>query len=168
MISRDHHRQERAHAVGADHRGVLDLGRARQAARVGINCSLGADGDAPVPRRARGARADPRQLLPERRPAQRLRRLRRDRPSRPRRCCASSPRAASLNIVGGCCGTTPEHIRAIARGGGATFAPRAPAAPELHVRRVSGLEALTIRPDVQLPHDRRAHQRHRLANASPS
>jgi 5-methyltetrahydrofolate--homocysteine methyltransferase len=50
-----------------------------------------------------------------------------------------------VNVVGGCCGTTPEHIRAIAeavRG----LAPRAPATPEAFTR-LSGLEPLTIRPD---------------------
>ena len=31
-----------------------------------------------------------------------------------RRCCASSREAGLLNLVGGCCGTTPEHIAAIA------------------------------------------------------
>ncbi len=51
-----------------------------------------------------------------------------------------------LNIVGGCCGTTPEHIRAIAqavRG----CKPRIPASPEPYTR-LSGLDALTIRPDT--------------------
>ena len=41
-------------------------------------------------------------------------------------CCASSPRAGSSTCVGGCCGTTPEHIRAIAEvadGGRAAHAP---------------------------------------------
>ncbi len=49
-----------------------------------------------------------------------------------------------LNIVGGCCGTTPAHIAAIARGVKA-FPPRQlPAIPR--ALRLSGLEALTIRP----------------------
>ena len=34
-----------------------------------------------------------------------------------RRCWASSPQAGLLNLVGGCCGTTPAHIAAIADGG---------------------------------------------------
>src|SRR5262245_9809941 len=50
-----------------------------------------------------------------------------------------------LNIVGGCCGTTPDHIRAIAQSV-REFTPRVrPAIPEYS--RLSGLEALTIRPD---------------------
>ncbi len=51
-----------------------------------------------------------------------------------------------LNIVGGCCGTTPAHIQAIAqavRG----LPPRRPPRIEPHTR-LSGLEALTIRPGM--------------------
>src|SRR5262245_22427535 len=50
-----------------------------------------------------------------------------------------------LNIVGGCCGTTPEHIRALASSV-REFTPRlCPSVPTY--TRLSGLEALTIRPD---------------------
>ncbi len=50
-----------------------------------------------------------------------------------------------LNVVGGCCGTTPEHIRAIAAAV-ADIPPRT--IPELpHDCRLSGLEPLNIRPD---------------------
>jgi 5-methyltetrahydrofolate--homocysteine methyltransferase len=51
-----------------------------------------------------------------------------------------------VNIVGGCCGTTPDHIRALAeavRG----ITPRAPATPAPRLR-LSGLEPLTIGPDT--------------------
>ena len=50
-----------------------------------------------------------------------------------------------LNIVGGCCGTTPAHIRAIAA---ATTCnpPRRPARPE-PLTRLSGLEPLVLRPE---------------------
>lgn len=50
-----------------------------------------------------------------------------------------------LNIVGGCCGTTPDHVREIARLA-AKAAPRKVPAPDglLHL---SGLEAVTLRPD---------------------
>jgi 5-methyltetrahydrofolate--homocysteine methyltransferase len=50
-----------------------------------------------------------------------------------------------LNIVGGCCGTTPGHIKLIAeavRG----LSPRVPPSIEPHTR-LSGLEAVTIRPE---------------------
>jgi 5-methyltetrahydrofolate--homocysteine methyltransferase len=51
-----------------------------------------------------------------------------------------------LNIAGGCCGSTPDHIRAIGqalRG----VAPRIPPKVEPY-SRFSGLEALVIRPDT--------------------
>ena len=53
--------------------------------------------------------------------------------------------AGFLNIVGGCCGTTPDHIRAMAE----AVAGRAPRrVPELpHRTRLSGLEPLTIGPE---------------------
>ncbi|MGE0884986.1 MAG: methionine synthase [Blastocatellales bacterium] len=51
-----------------------------------------------------------------------------------------------LNFVGGCCGSTPDHIRAIAKAVKG-FAPRKPAQPEPYLR-LSGLEALTIRPET--------------------
>src|SRR6266567_7397097 len=51
-----------------------------------------------------------------------------------------------LNIVGGCCGTTPEHIRAIADAVRA-LKPRAIPRPEPYLR-LSGLEPLTFRPNL--------------------
>ena len=50
-----------------------------------------------------------------------------------------------LNLVGGCCGTTPDHIAALAeaiRG----VRPRIPPEPD-GLTHLSGLERLTIRPD---------------------
>jgi 5-methyltetrahydrofolate--homocysteine methyltransferase len=50
-----------------------------------------------------------------------------------------------LNIVGGCCGTTPAHIRVLADGV-QDLPPRVrPRVP--HYSRLSGLEPLTLRPD---------------------
>ena len=51
-----------------------------------------------------------------------------------------------LNIVGGCCGTTPAHIAAIADAV-RDRKPRVQARPEPYTR-LSGLEPLTIRPDT--------------------
>ena len=50
-----------------------------------------------------------------------------------------------LNIVGGCCGTTPAHIKAIAAAV-KNLPPRVPPKVESHLR-LSGLDALTVRPD---------------------
>ncbi|NQZ87097.1 MAG: methionine synthase [Colwellia sp.] len=47
-----------------------------------------------------------------------------------------------LNIIGGCCGTTPEHIKGMADAV-ANIAPR-PVKPRAIACRLSGLEALTI------------------------
>ncbi len=53
--------------------------------------------------------------------------------------------AGFVNVIGGCCGTTPPHIRAIADAV-ADLAPRA--IPQIPVRtRLSGLEPVTIGPE---------------------
>ena len=54
--------------------------------------------------------------------------------------------AGLVNIVGGCCGTTPDHIRAIAR----AVAGKAPrAVPETpRYLRLSGLEPFTLTPEI--------------------
>jgi len=52
-----------------------------------------------------------------------------------------------VNILGGCCGTTPEHIAAIA-GAVEGVAPRALPKADERYSRFSGLETLTIRPDT--------------------
>ena len=65
-----------------------------------------------------------------------------------------------LNIVGGCCGTTPDHIRAIAEGihgipprgraqpGPVTTTASTGASPTPRYLRTSGLEAFTFTPEV--------------------
>jgi len=55
-------------------------------------------------------------------------------------------REGLLNIVGGCCGTRPEHIAAI-RAAIEGVAPRTIARPARHMR-LSGLEPLTITPET--------------------
>ena len=51
-----------------------------------------------------------------------------------------------INIIGGCCGTTPQHIKAIA-GAAREYKPRI--VPEIKkYTRLSGLEALTITPET--------------------
>src|SRR5690606_37987220 len=49
-----------------------------------------------------------------------------------------------VNIVGGCCGTTPEHIAHIAEKA-AGVVPRKPAEPKPYLR-LSGLEPITLQP----------------------
>lgn len=54
--------------------------------------------------------------------------------------------AGFLNILGGCCGTTPDHIRAMAEAV-ASCAPRMLIAPTQNMR-LSGLEMVEIRPET--------------------
>ena len=54
--------------------------------------------------------------------------------------------AGLLNIVGGCCGTTPAHIEAIAQAV-EDVAPRARPTQAASYPEFSGLETLTVRPD---------------------
>jgi 5-methyltetrahydrofolate--homocysteine methyltransferase len=58
---------------------------------------------------------------------------------------AELARAGLVNLVGGCCGTTPDHIAEIAKRV-AGIPPRQPPEDD-HLTRFSGLETLTIRPD---------------------
>ena len=68
--------------------------------------------------------------------------------------------AGLVNIVGGCCGTTPDHIRAIAAGGRGK-APRRP--PETAARAAPvGPRAVHAHAGHPVRQCRRAHQRHRL------
>ena len=53
--------------------------------------------------------------------------------------------AGWLNLAGGCCGTTPEHIRAIAQAVAALPPRRRPSVPSWS--RYSGTEALCLRPE---------------------
>jgi 5-methyltetrahydrofolate--homocysteine methyltransferase len=53
--------------------------------------------------------------------------------------------AGFLNLAGGCCGTTPDHIRAIGEAL-RDVEPRTRPSSD-HLTRVSGLETFTIRPD---------------------
>ena len=59
-----------------------------------------------------------------------------------------------VNVVGGCCGTTPEHIAAMARAVEG-LAPRVPPAIEPRCR-LSGLEPLNIGPETLPPRPIRA------------
>jgi 5-methyltetrahydrofolate--homocysteine methyltransferase len=52
-----------------------------------------------------------------------------------------------VNLIGGCCGTTPEHIRAVAAAV-ADVSPRPRREKNSHPPRFSGLEPLVIRPET--------------------
>ena len=99
---------------GPGHRGVLELGAARAPAARRPQLRARRQGDAAVHRRAVARRrhaSSPATRTPVC-PTPSASTTRR--PTRPRRSSASSPTAGFVNIVGGCCGTTPAHIAAIA------------------------------------------------------
>ena len=98
--------------------------------------------DAAVRRGPLAHRADLRRVLSERRPAERLRRVRRA-AGRHEPLPRGVRRDGLVNIVGGCCGTTPDHIRAIAAAVDGV-APRQIAPPPAARRRFSGLEPFEI------------------------
>src|SRR4051812_25314367 len=54
--------------------------------------------------------------------------------------------AGLVNVVGGCCGTTPEHIHEIVRAVEGKAPRRVPEVPRL--LRLSGLEAFTLTPEI--------------------
>ena len=116
---------------------------------IGINCALGPKEMRPFIEELSGAGADLCQRLSQRRLAQSAccRPAFRKRPETLAPQLAEWAEAGWLNIVGGCCGTTPPHIKAIAAGGrgNSRRAFRPKVEPYL---RLSGLEALTIRPDT--------------------
>ena len=69
-------------------------------------------------------------------------------------------RSGLVNIVGGCCGTKPEHIKAFGEAIEGVPPRAIPEKPQY--MRLSGLEPFTLTPDTQFRQCRRAHQHHRL------
>ncbi len=97
---------------------------------------------------------------PERRASERVRRLRRAARGRRAGSCGEFASAGLLNIVGGCCGTTPEHTRAIAEAVRGVAPRRVPARRE--ETRFQRPRAVRDRPRHGLRDGRRAHERDRL------
>ena len=134
---------------GPDGRGVLELDLARTAAERRHQLRAGPEGDAAVHRGTGGHCGHLRQRLSERRvcPTRCCRPAFPRRRRRSRRSSRNGRENGWLNIVGGCCGTTPAHIQAHRRGGARPAAARA-ARSASRALRLSGLEALTIRPET--------------------
>ena len=70
-----------------------------------------------------------------------------EQPPETARCCASSPRAGLVNGVGGCCGTTPEHI-ARDRGRESKDCAARECRRARSLPRFAGLEPFTVEPDT--------------------
>jgi 5-methyltetrahydrofolate--homocysteine methyltransferase len=114
---------------------------------VGLNCALGADEMRPYVDRLSQitghlVSAYPNAGLPNPLAATGYDEL----PEQTAGFLAEWARSGLVNIVGGCCGTTPDHIRAIARAV-AELPPRV-AAPPPKATRFSGLETYTITTDT--------------------
>ena len=77
----------------------------------------------------------------------------------------SFAREGFVNIVGGCCGTTPDHTRAIAEAVTGSAAARPPGTARSPAIQRPG--AVRDRPRHRLRDDRRAHERHRLGALPP-
>ena len=146
-------------------RSVLDFRLAHAAAGRGHELRAGRQADAPVHRGAFASGADSHHLLPERRVAQRVRRIRRDagahgrRPGRIRAQRLAEYRRRLLRLDAG---AHSRHRRSVARRC-AACAGKARAVFALQRPRSAGHPS-----GHQLREHRRAHQRHRLAEISPN
>lgn len=114
---------------------------------VGLNCSLGAEKMRPWLAELAGISSAPISCYPN----AGLPNAMGDYDERPETTGALLGEFAAsglLNIAGGCCGSTPEHIRAIAESvaGHAPRQVKPQSGPERHTQ-LSGLEPLEIRPD---------------------
>ena len=113
---------------------------------IGLNCALGADGDARASRRDRRRRRHARLRLSERRPAQRIRPLRREPGVDGRRRSAASPATASSTSSAAAAARRPSISAAIAEAVRGVRAARDPDVAPL--MRLSGLEPFTLTKDI--------------------
>jgi len=132
--------------TGSDISAVLAALEPLPVLAVGLNCGLGPEGMAEAVRYLAGRSTKlvsvmPNAGLPSMRKGQPVYTLTPEAFAAQMRRYASGP---GVNIVGGCCGTTPEHIRALA-GAVRGLAPRRPAR-----RRTAALSSLYQSQDIEL------------------
>ncbi|MDA0329489.1 MAG: methionine synthase [Gemmatimonadetes bacterium] len=111
---------------------------------VGLNCALGIDQLRPFLEELSNAATVPISCYPNAGLPNEFGEYD-DTPEHMARITSDFAEAGFLNLVGGCCGTTPDHIRAIALAV-AGRPPRALPSPPRRTR-LSGLEPITIGPD---------------------
>ena len=112
---------------------------------VGLNCALGAEDLRPYIRELSRVADVPVSIYPNAGLPNEFGEYD-DTPEYMAEVLAEFARSGFLNMVGGCCGTTPAHVRAI-KEAVADFAPRR--IPEIPPRcRLSGLEPLNIGPET--------------------
>jgi 5-methyltetrahydrofolate--homocysteine methyltransferase len=111
---------------------------------VGLNCALGADQLRPFLEELAGVADVPVSCYPNAGLPNELGEYD-DTPENMARVVRSFAEAGFLNVVGGCCGTTPEHVRAMAAA--VAGLPPRPVPERPRRTRLSGLEPLNIGPD---------------------
>ena len=124
----DHHRPQRPHAVGPDHRGVLHLDRARPPAVGGDQLRAGrARRCAPTSTTLSGLATGYVSCYPNAGLPNAFGEYD-ETPDTTAGLLREFAESGFVNIVGGCCGTTPDHIAAIAAAvrGHAAAPPRRP------------------------------------------
>ena len=119
-------------------------GRRRGLLSVGLNCALGIDQLRPFLEELSDASAVPVSCYPNAGLPNEFGEYD-DTPEHMAAITRDFAEAGFLNIVGGCCGTTPDHIRAIADAV-ADLEPRPLPTPPVRTR-LAGLEPLSIGPD---------------------
>ena len=119
-------------------------GRTRGLLSVGLNCALGIDQLRPHVEELSDVAALPTSMYPNAGLPNEFGEYD-DTPEHMARISRDFAEAGFLNIVGGCCGTTPDHIRAIAQA--LTEVPPRRIPKREPRTRLAGLEPLTIGPD---------------------
>ena len=119
-------------------------GRAPGLISIGLNCALGADQLRPFLEELSEVADLPVSCYPNAGLPNELGEYD-DTPENMAAVVRSFAEAGFVNIVGGCCGTTPDHIRAMAAAVADVPPRRVPERPKR--TRLSGLEPLTIGPD---------------------
>ncbi len=112
---------------------------------VGINCALGVDQMRPYVEELAKVAPVPTSCYPNAGLPNALGEFD-DTPEHMADALGAFARNGWLNLVGGCCGSTPAHIRAIARSVARAKPRRRPG--RSHVSLYSGTEALALRPDA--------------------
>lgn len=120
------------------------IGHAENLLSVGLNCALGADMLKPYADRLARASHLPLSVHPNAGLPNAFGQYDQS-PEEMAQILEGFAKDGLLNIVGGCCGTTPEHIAAIRQAVG-KYRPRKPE-KKVPLMQLSGLEVLTVRPE---------------------
>ena len=123
----------------------ISLAHAPELLSVGLNCALGSEQMRPFVEELAAVAPVPVSVYPNAGLPNALGGYD-EGPADMARVAGELARDGLLNLVGGCCGSTPEHIRAIAQAVEGVAPRRPPAVPRTF--RAAGLEPLVIRPET--------------------